>query len=111
VGGLLVPPLWGVLADVLRARLPLLRLACLASGLSVLLFLPRWRLAGWIGAWPCSPVFRSPIVALTDATAVDALGGRDLGFSHIRLWGSAGFAVAALGSDCSTRLTALRCWC
>jgi PPP family 3-phenylpropionic acid transporter len=96
VGGLLVPPLWGVLADALRARLPLLRLACLGSGLVMLLFLPRWSVAGWVAVMALFTVFRSPIVALTDAMAVDALGG-ELGFSRIRLWGSAGFAVAALG--------------
>jgi predicted MFS family arabinose efflux permease len=97
VGNLLVPPLWGVLADALRARLLLLRLACLGSGLCVLAFLPHWHLAGWIGAMALFVLFRSPLSALTDAATVDALGGRDASFSRIRLWGSAGFALAALG--------------
>ena len=97
LGNLLVPPLWGILADVLRARLPLLRLACLGSGLCMLAFLPHWQLAGWIGAMALYVLFRSPLSALTDAATVDALGGRDASFSRIRLWGSAGFALAALG--------------
>ena len=97
LGNLLVPPLWGIAADVLRARLLLLRVACLGSGLCMLLFLPRWQLAGWLVSMGLFAFFRSPVSALTDASTVDALGGRDVGFSRIRLWGSVGFAVAALG--------------
>jgi hypothetical protein len=76
----------------------------------MLLFLPRWSVAGWVAVMALFTVFRSPIVALTDAMAVDALGG-ELGFSRIRLWGSAGFAVAALGLGLLARRAAPRCWC
>jgi PPP family 3-phenylpropionic acid transporter len=72
-------------------------MACLGSGLCVLAFLPHWQLAGWIAAMALFVLFRAPLSALTDAATVDALGGRDARFSHIRLWGSAGFALAAFG--------------
>ena len=93
---LIVPPLWGLLADALHARLQLLRVACAGSGLAALLLLPRVGIAGSIAVMAVIALFRTPISGLADAATVDALRGKDAHFSRIRVWGSLGFAIFAL---------------
>lgn len=93
LANLVVPPLWGSVADALRARLVLLRVAAVGSGLAALLLLPSWGLGGSILAVAVFSLFRAPLTSLADAAAVDALVGRRLDFSRIRIWGSIGFAV------------------
>jgi predicted MFS family arabinose efflux permease len=99
ITNLLVPPLWGFAADVLRARLVLLRVAVVGSGLAVLLLLPNLGLAASIAAMAVFSVFRAPLTSLADAASVDALQGQSQHFSRVRVWGSLGFAafVATLG--------------
>ncbi|MCU0689964.1 MAG: MFS transporter [Polyangiaceae bacterium] len=92
---IVIPPLWGSAADALRARVPLLRAASVGSALGVVLLLPSWDLVGSIAVVAVFSVFRAPLSSLADAAAVDALGGRNASFSHIRLWGSIGFAAFA----------------
>jgi PPP family 3-phenylpropionic acid transporter len=115
VSNLLVPPLWGGVADALRVRLPLLRAASAGSGLLSLLLLPAWGLTGTLAAMGAFSFFRAPITTLADAASVDALGGRNVDFGRIRIWGSLGFAlfVSALGwlgaSQRPTMLIAATC--
>jgi len=89
---MLVPPLWGLLADALRARVLLLRIASLGASLSILLLYPDWKLGGSIFAMSFICFFRASITPLADAAAHAMLGngGR---FSLIRMWGSLGFAI------------------
>jgi PPP family 3-phenylpropionic acid transporter len=95
IAGLLVPALWGALADALRARLWLLRIASLACGMAVLLFLIGNSLWWAVVAMACLAFFRAPIVSLADAATYDAMGGSDPDFSKVRIFGSIGFASLA----------------
>ena len=100
VTGLFVPPLWGGLADALKARVPLLRLASVGCGLAALLLLPRWEFWGHFVAVGLLCTFRSPIISLADALTYSSLGGQSVSFGRVRVWGSLGFAffVWLLGS-------------
>lgn len=99
IANVLVPPLWGLAADTLRARLPLLRLAAAGSAATILLMLPNLGFVASIAAIAAFSLFRSPLTSLADAASVDALGGRSRQFSRIRVFGSLGFGmfVATLG--------------
>jgi len=99
VANVLIPPLWGLAADTLRARLPLLRIAAAGSAITILLMLPNLGFIASIAAIALFSLFRSPLTSLADAASVDALGGRSRQFSRIRVFGSLGFGlfVAALG--------------
>jgi MFS family permease len=97
---LVVPPLWGALADVLNARLMLLRAASLGCAGAVLLLLPAWRpdmvLWGSLFAVGVLSFFRAPLTSLADAAVFSALGGRRASFSLVRVWGSGGFLLCVL---------------
>jgi MFS transporter, PPP family, 3-phenylpropionic acid transporter len=95
VFSLFVPSLWGMLADALRARVLLLRIASLGGALSMLLLLFDWKLAGSFLAVSCMCFFRSSVTPLADAAAHSMLEGSRARFSRIRLWGSLGFALFA----------------
>lgn len=97
LSNLLVPPLWGVAADAWRARLALLRLACVGSGASVLLLWPQWELLGSLLAVAGFSLFRAPLTSLADATTYAIMDQPNADFSRVRVWGSAGFALMALG--------------
>jgi MFS transporter, PPP family, 3-phenylpropionic acid transporter len=93
LASLLVPPLAGLIADLGRARVWLLRFGTLATALVSVGFLGRpgrWALAATLVGFA---LFRAPLLSLVDATALDR--GR---YGRLRLWGSAGFLVAVLGS-------------
>ena len=99
VATLAVPPLWGLLADIHRARTPLLRLAMAGAGASALLLglpLSLWTTAG---AMVVHAIFRAPLASLADAIAHARLGSQRERFARVRVWGSVGFAVcvAAVG--------------
>lgn len=93
---LVIPPLWGFLADARQARLPLLRLACVGSGLTLLLMLPNFGLPLTLLAVGAISVFRAPLTSLGDAAAYGAMGGRRVDFSTVRVFGSIGFALFVL---------------
>ncbi len=93
---LLVPPLWGTVADVLRARLWLLRLACLGAGGLVWLLLWADELWAILVAMGLFSFFRMPLNALSDATVYRVMGGARVDYSKVRVWGSIGFALWVL---------------
>ncbi|MFH1808196.1 MAG: MFS transporter [Pseudomonadota bacterium] len=97
LGNLLVPSLWGMVADALHARIPLLRIAAVGCAATALLLWPGWGFAGAMVAMGALSLFRAPITSLIDAACVDALGGGRANFSEVRVWGSIGFAVYAFG--------------
>lgn len=96
VANLFVPAIWGVLADVLHARIQLLRLACAGAALSALLLLPAKTTLACMLAMAAFSFFRTPISALSDAIAWNPAEGRRGEYGHVRVWGSVGFAGAAL---------------
>jgi PPP family 3-phenylpropionic acid transporter len=97
--GVLAVPLWGTWADRGHGAAQALGLSCLgaAIGSLVLLATGAW-LPGVVVAAALLAAMRAPGEALADALAVGLLGpsaGRRYG--SIRLWSSAGFAVAVAG--------------
>lgn len=92
----IMPPLWGAVADAFHARVQLLRLTCFGSGLSVLLLLPDWGFGGALVAIGVFALFRSPLTALADAAVNATMGPRGADFGRVRVWGSAGFALFVL---------------
>lgn len=90
---LLSPPLWGALADALRARLMLLRLACVGAAATIWLLVPASTLSSCIVAIGVFAFFRMPMNPLSDATVYRVMGGKKVDFSVVRVWGSIGFAL------------------
>ena len=92
---ILVPPLWGGVGDLMRARTRLLRLAAIGAAASILV------LAVVEGFFPVVAglllfcAFRAPLVPLGDTMARSLLSDPTR-FGHLRLVGSFGFGVAAL---------------
>lgn len=91
----LVPPLWGLLADLYSARVALLRLAVLGSAAGALALAPAETLPAVLLAMAAYCFFRAPIFPLADVAAHVALPGQGARFATIRVWGSAGFAAFA----------------
>jgi PPP family 3-phenylpropionic acid transporter len=96
LSGLVVPPLFGWVADAFRARLALLRVVGLGCGVGALAFL-------WVGSFGAAlwamalySFFRAPVVPLADAAAHGALGEQAHRFARIRIFGSLGFSAFAL---------------
>ena len=95
--GMLLPPVWGALADALRMRLRLIRLASLGCAGAVWLLIPARSLWSVMGAFMLLSALRVPLIPLADAVTCAALGGRTADFGKIRVFGSVGFALAVLG--------------
>ncbi len=92
-----LPPLWGLVADRLRARRRFLVGAALFAGLALVAL-----------AWPgpeslvflllfSHGVFLVPLFPLAETLTLDALGSRTERYGRIRLWGSVGFIATSLG--------------
>jgi MFS transporter, PPP family, 3-phenylpropionic acid transporter len=98
LAGLLVPPLVGLVADWRSARVWLLRVGTLLTALVSFGFAtqapPRWRLVATMAAFS---FFRAPLLSLADAVALDLTARSGGHYGRVRLWGSLGFLVAALG--------------
>jgi PPP family 3-phenylpropionic acid transporter len=94
----LTSPLWGYTADrVLGSTRTLALCAGVAGVLSLLFFLPFDGVIALtsiaLGMW----IFRSPLVSLIDAIALDWLGSsRRAGYAGIRAWQSVGWALSAV---------------
>lgn len=97
LGNLVVPPLWGWLADAFSARLALMRLTGLGCAAGALCFLVDKSFVWSLVAMAIFSAFRAPTIPLADAAAHAELEGRAHDFAHIRRWGSLGFAAFAFG--------------
>lgn len=95
---LVVPPIWGILADTFRARVMLLRLVTLGAAGGTALFLVDQGLPGALFAMVVLCTFRSPIASLADSATHAELGKNPFGFARIRVWGSVGFGALAATS-------------
>lgn len=97
--GVVAVPLWGAFADRGPGAAWALRISCVVAAAAslVLLATGRW-LPGVIVASALLAAARAPGDALADTLALTVLGptgGR--GYGSVRLWASAGFAVAVAG--------------
>lgn len=93
----LVPPLWGFLAD--RTRRADLLLSASALGVVAghgLLALARWVPAA-AGAMCVHALVASPQSVLIDTVALEHVRARGGSYPRLRLWGSVGFACTAFG--------------
>ncbi len=95
--GLVAPPIFGLLADALRARVWVLRI--LSAGAAVVF-------AGWLIADSRAIMYgtallfglcRAPLTSLSDASAFEAVKRTGGSYGILRLWGSLGFVLAAFG--------------
>jgi PPP family 3-phenylpropionic acid transporter len=93
---LVAPPVWGALADLFRARRPLMALAATTCAAALAGLVVEGRTAWTVVGVAIFGVGRAPLAAMADAAAHDALGAASARFSRVRVWGSVGFVVAAL---------------
>ncbi len=95
---LFVPPLLGLLADARSARIWLLRGLTLGTAVAFAAFqLAAGHVVAVVVIATCFGALRSPLAALADATAFEHVRTRGGSYGALRLWGSLGFLLAALG--------------
>ena len=96
LSSLLIPPIWGALADAWHIRPVLIRVAAAGAAISVLPLAQSMPLGGTIVTVGFICCFRSAIPSLTDAStyALLATQGEGHDYGRIRMWGSVGFAIA-----------------
>lgn len=92
--GVMVPPLWGYVADRFRVREKLLRFVMLGSMVTVNLLIFPVTVAGGMAAMAAFCFFRAAIASLADATTYASLTERSE-FGNVRAYGSLGFAICA----------------
>ncbi len=97
LGTLVAPPLAGLCADLLRARVWLLRSLSAATVLCFAAFVQfgdaRPALIAAVGLFS---FFRAPLSPMADAATVEHARRHGGSYGAVRLWGSVGFLVAAL---------------
>lgn len=98
--GFLTQPLWGLLSDLLQLHRVILALACFALAITAYCYTLSSSFGWLLGCTLALAVLRSPVGALCDALALDYLAseGRRHEYGSLRMWGSFGFAVAALAT-------------
>lgn len=91
-------PLWGSASDVLQRRggPPLLAVACLGAGPSILLLQTARRLAPTLIAVAIWSFFAGSIFPQADAAILTLLGKEQNAYGRVRVWGSVGFVIASL---------------
>jgi PPP family 3-phenylpropionic acid transporter len=95
---LVAPPLVGLWADARRARAWLLSGGTLATWLAFCgFFVAETRPAIYVTT-ALYAFCRAPLTSLVDATALDHVRHAGGSYGRLRLWGSLGFLVAALGA-------------
>lgn len=92
-----VPFLWAAYADVTRRGGAIFLINTWASALVVLVLPSLTGLVPVALAVLVFAVFRTPLMPLANSMAFRALAGRPQGFAAIRLWGTIGYILAAVG--------------
>lgn len=99
LAGLIGPPLFGLVADAFRARGSLLRAASAGTLLAFSgFFFARGFKPALYATMAAFAFFRGPILAMADATTFEHVVKHGGSFGRVRLWGSVGFLLAALGA-------------
>lgn len=88
---LVIPPVWGMLADSRSAHIPALVLALVGTAAFTVCLIPSWSFGALALLMVGFSIFRAPVTALLDAITHAHLTGRLEEFGLIRLWGSVGF--------------------
>lgn len=98
VMNLISAPIWGALNDTpsVRCRIPLLSVACLGAGPSILVLQAAHGFFPTIAAVILWGFFAGPIISLADAATLAILKGDRHTFGRVRVWGSVGTVAASL---------------
>ena len=94
---LLAPPLWGAVADKWLGTARLLRVNTLISAVAMGVLSQPLSLEATVAAFVIWALFSSSLVPLAEAGTYAALGANTARFAYIRVFGSIGFALSALG--------------
>lgn len=97
ISRVVLPPLWGLIADRLRSRRRILVVCALLAGAAMSLQAADWTQGSRMAWLFVHGFFLVPLFPLVDAVTLAALGPRSELYGKIRLWGSVGFIVASLG--------------
>jgi PPP family 3-phenylpropionic acid transporter len=92
------PNVWGWLADRGQKRVPIIRLAGVASLLGFTAFFWLQTLGAMLVAMTVLAFFWSAALPLMETLTFDHLREEKGRYSHIRLWGSVGFIAAVMGT-------------
>ncbi len=93
---LLVPTLWGQVADRTGRPGAVLLLVCLGSLAGFSILLTARTFAGVLGSLALFSFFNAATTTLIDSLALQQVADRGGSFARIRTWGSAGFVVSTL---------------
>ncbi|MCB1959107.1 MAG: MFS transporter [Rhodocyclaceae bacterium] len=94
---IVAPNLWGVLADRIGVRMPIVRLSAAASMAGFAVFFQTTSFAGIFAGMAVMTFFWSAALPLVESLTFGHLAGQTSRYGSIRLWGSIGFIVAVLG--------------
>jgi PPP family 3-phenylpropionic acid transporter len=100
LAGFLTQPLWGLLSDIYQIRRSMLVATCLALAGVGVLYAVSDSFVWLLGCTIALSVLRSPVGSLSDALALEYLEtqSRRQDYGGLRMWGSVGYAVAALAT-------------
>lgn len=95
---IIAQPLWGMIADIYRARRLVLCLTLIGMGVSALFFLFAQNFWVWFILVILFSIFESPSMPLATAITIDYLENRQQveRFGELRMWGSLSFVVASV---------------
>jgi PPP family 3-phenylpropionic acid transporter len=91
------PPFWGWLADRLHARPTIVWAATTLAGAALLLTTLPVSSGVLLGLLCAHGLLVAPVLPLAEAITLSVLGERRGDYGRIRLWGSIGFVITALG--------------
>ncbi len=94
---IVLPPLWGMLADLSGQRLRMIQLASLGSAMGFAIMPMMNGFWGILGAVLLFSVFWNATMPQFEAYTMGQLSEHGGDYSRVRLWGSVGFVVAVMG--------------
>lgn len=92
------PYVWGSLADRAARRVPIVRLAAVASLIGFAAFFVAREFGALLVAMALMAFFWSAALPLVETVTFDHLRHEPARYSRIRVWGSVGFIVAVMGT-------------
>jgi PPP family 3-phenylpropionic acid transporter len=100
LAGFMTQPLWGLLSDIYQVRRSMLAAACFALAIIACLYVVSDSFVWLLSCTIALAIVRSPVGPLCDALALEYLEtmSRRRDYGRLRLWGSIGYAVAALAT-------------
>lgn len=94
---IVVPPIWGYLADRTRRPVLLLRIACAGAVCTFVPMLFADSVAAVVATLGIFAIFATTLASLMDSIAVVEARRIGVDYARLRLWGSVGFVAASYG--------------